>query len=907
MAGHTLVIVESPAKAKKIQGFLGPGYKVLASFGHVRDLPGNAGEVPKAVKGESWATLGVNTDKDFEPLYVVSTEKKKHVAALKDAMKGAKELLIATDEDREGESIGWHLIQLLKPKVPVKRMTFAEITKAAIQKAVANPRALDTDLVEAQETRRILDRLYGYTLSPLLWKKIAPKTSAGRVQSVAVRMLAEREMERLAFRTSEYWDLHAVLALSSQAGAGDETTIDTDLVEAGGKSVASGRDFDETTGRLKPNADVNWIRREEAERLAAALGSGAEWTVKSVEERTSSRKPYPPFTTSTLQQEANRKLSMTARRTMQTAQRLYEDGHITYMRTDSVSLSGEAIAAARATVEKRYGSKFLSPSPRKFTGKSKGAQEAHEAIRPAGTKMQTAKELGLGGSEGKLYDLIWKRTVACQMAEARFTFQTVLIDAQPAGGDAAAPLTFKATGKRIDFAGFLRAYVEGSDDPAEALDDQDSILPALASGDRLDLTQTDGDNPAAVKHETKPPARYTEASLVKRLEQEGIGRPSTYASILSTVQDREYADKQGNQLVPTFKGLAVNRLLERNFPNLVDYQFTAAMENQLDEIADGKGDRLPYLERFYKGDEGLDSQVKSKEEAIDPRDACTLRLDNVTPAIRIGRYGPYFEAELDGEKLTASLPANVAPADLSDEIAEKAIEQKRKGPQSLGMHPDEGQEMYVKSGPFGPYIQLGDVTDENPKPKRVSIPKFLDPDDVTEEQAVYLLSLPRRLGHHSQTERVVNVGIGRFGPYVLHAKKYGSFDKKTQRFEHEGRQYDVFNITLPVAEAMLAQSKSRAAPEPIKDLGEHPTEGGALGIYDGKYGPYVKHGKIYATLPKDADPKEVSVAEAVRLVAEKAAKGGGKKKTARKKAAPKKAAAKKSAKKKSARKKAAAK
>ena len=895
MAGHTLVIVESPAKAKKIQGFLGGDYKVKASFGHVRDLPGKAAEVPKAVKGEPWATLGVNTEKDFEPLYIVSADKKKQVAELKDAMKGAKELLIATDEDREGEAIGWHLIELLKPKVPVKRMVFSEITKSAIQKAVQNPRQLDTDLVEAQETRRVLDRLYGYTLSPLLWKKISRGLSAGRVQSVAVRMLTEREMERTAFRSAEYWDLHASLRKG-----GDEIAIESDLMEAGGKSVAAGRDFDESTGRLKPTADVNWIKEEDATRMRGALATNAAWTVKSVEERQSARKPYPPFTTSTLQQEANRKLGMTARRTMQTAQRLYEDGHITYMRTDSVNLSGEATTAARETVKKRYGDNYLSPTPRKFKGKSKGAQEAHEAIRPAGTAMKTAKELGLAGAEAKLYALIWKRTVACQMAEARFTFQTVLIDAEPAvrgdgAGDPAAPFTFRATGKRIDFAGFLRAYVEGSDDPAEALDDQDSILPPLAKGDTLELAKADGANPDAVKHETKPPARYTEASLVKRLEAEGIGRPSTYASILSTIQDRGYCDKQGNQLVPTFTALAVNRLLERNFPNLVDYKFTAQMEDQLDEIADGRGERLPYLERFYNGEAGLDSQVKSKEESIDPRDACTLRLDNVTPDVRVGRYGPYFEAEVDGEKFTASLPANVAPADLDDAMAEKLIEEKRRGPQSLGVHPEEGLEMYVKSGPYGPYVQLGEVSDEHPKPKRTSIPKFIAPEDLTVDQAVSLLSLPRRLGHHSVDNLVVKVGVGPYGPYVLHNKKYGNFDKKTHLFEDAGRSYSVFDVTLAVAEKMLAASKKRSAPDPLKDLGEHPEDKKPVQIFEGKYGPYVKHGKTNATLPKDADPKEVSLAEAVKLIADKVAKGGGKKKASRKKAAPKKAAAKKTA------------
>ncbi|HEX6984598.1 MAG TPA: type I DNA topoisomerase, partial [Planctomycetaceae bacterium] len=598
-----LVIVESPAKAKKIGSFLGPGYRVMASVGHIRDLPSKAAEIPADVKKEPWATLGVNVDRDFEPLYVVPAEKKKTVKELKDALKEADELIIATDEDREGESIGWHLVELLKPKVPVKRMVFDEITKEAILKAVQNTRDLDTNLVAAQETRRVVDRLYGYTLSPLLWKKIAPKLSAGRVQSVAVRILVQRELERLAFHSATYWDLKATLAAEKKA------EFDAELSTVAGKRVASGRDFDENTGKLRPDADVLLLDEAQAAGLRDRL-RGVDWLVKSVETRDQKRTPYAPFTTSTLQQEANRKLGYSARQTMQVAQRLYENGYITYMRTDSVSLSNEAITAARKTVQERYGKKYLSPEPRRYQTKSKGAQEAHEAIRPAGTEMKTGEEHGLSGPELRLYSLIWKRTVATQMAEARLKFQTATI--------AAADAEFRATGRHVEFAGFFRAYVEGSDDPEAALDDSESALPPLREGQKLDLRKLD-----AVSHETKPPARYTEASLVRRLEQEGIGRPSTYASIIGTIQDRGYVEKQGNQLVPTFTALAVNRLLERYFPDLVDYGFTAEMEQKLDDIAAGQQDRLPYLRSFYRGERGIEPQVKSKEEEIDPRDACT--------------------------------------------------------------------------------------------------------------------------------------------------------------------------------------------------------------------------------------------------------------------------------------------
>ncbi|MGC1273961.1 MAG: type I DNA topoisomerase [Planctomycetaceae bacterium] len=847
-----LVIVESPAKAKKIGSFLGPGYKVMASYGHVRDLPSKAAEIPTAVKKEPWSTLGVNVESDFEPLYVVPSEKKKTVKELKDALKNADELLIATDEDREGESIGWHLIELLSPKIPVKRMVFDEITKDAILKAVKNTRDLDVNLVAAQETRRVLDRLYGYTLSPLLWKKIAPKLSAGRVQSVAVRILVQRELERLAFHSASYWDLKATLTPEKQS------EFAADLATVGGKRVASGRDFDENTGKLKPEADVLLLDETQAGALRDRLRS-EPWTVKSVETRDQKRTPYAPFTTSTLQQESNRKLGYSARQTMQTAQRLYEDGYITYMRTDSVSLSNEAITAARKTVQERYGKEYLSPEPRRYQTKSKGAQEAHEAIRPAGTEMKTGEELGLSGQELKLYSLIWKRTVATQMAEARLKFQTATIAADDA--------EFRATGRHVEFPGFFRAYVEGSDDPEAALDDTESALPPLREGQKLDLKQLD-----AVSHETKPPARYTEASLVRRLEQEGIGRPSTYASIIGTVQDRGYVDKQGNQLVPTFTALAVNRLLENYFPDLVDYGFTADMEQKLDDIASGNQDRLPYLSTFYRGEKGLESQVKVREGEIDPRAACTLKLDSVSSDIRIGRFGPYFEKENGGKKITASIPATVAPADLNEEMAEKLIQEKERGPQALGTHPETGLPIYVKSGPYGPYLQLGEVTDENPKPKRTSIPKNIDPESISTEQAMELLALPRRLGKHPETDKVVNVGLGPFGPYVLHDKKYGNFDRKSHTFDWEGKTYDVLNVTLPVAVEMLSRSKTRAAPTPLKDLGAHPEDKQPVQIFEGRYGPYVKHGKINATIPKEREPQSVTLDEALVMLKEKAAK-----------------------------------
>ncbi|HLQ44306.1 MAG TPA: type I DNA topoisomerase, partial [Planctomycetaceae bacterium] len=767
-----LVIVESPAKAKKISGFLGPNYKVLASMGHIRDLPNGAKEIPAAVKKEPWASFGVNFDKDFEPLYIIPPEKRKVVAELKDALKNADELILATDEDREGESIGWHLTEVLKPKVPVKRMVFSEITKAAIQEAIASTRQLDTNLVAAQETRRVLDRLYGYRLSPLLWKKIARGLSAGRVQSVAVRLLVQRELERLAFHSATYWDLKAELAKDTSAKFAAE------LATVAGKRVASGKDFDENTGKLKPNADVLLLDQPQVEALRDRL-TNSQWQVSSVKERNEIRRPYPPFTTSTLQQEANRKLSLSAKETMQIAQRLYEDGYITYMRTDSVHLSDEAIGASRRRITEKYGDEYLSPSPRQFTTKAKGAQEAHEAIRPAGKEMLTADEHGLVGQTARLYSLIWMRTMATQMADARLRFITATITAEDA--------EFRATGRHVEFPGFFRAYVEGVDDPEAALDDQEAALPPLAELEMLALQQLD-----SLRHDTKPPARFTEATLVRELESDGIGRPSTYASIISTVQDRGYVRKVSNQLIPTFTAMAVTRLLEDHFPNLVNVSFTAHMEEQLDEVATGQADRLPYLQNFYLGEAGLDEQVKNHEELIDPRNACTLTLAGLDAKIRVGRFGPFLQKEnaVEGQQPdTASIPNDLAPADITNELAEKLIALKKQGPQSLGMHATEGLPIYVLNGPFGPYLQVGDVVDGEPKPKRVSIPKTIDPATMSLDMAMKLLALPRPLGTHPETGKVVSAGIGRFGPYVLHEKMYKSIPK-------EG---DVLTIDLPAA------------------------------------------------------------------------------------------------------------
>jgi DNA topoisomerase I len=856
---HTLVIVESPTKARTIRGFLPKDFRVEASMGHVRDLPNNASEIPAAHKGEKWANLGVNTANAFEPLYVVPKDKKKVVKELKDALKGADQLLLATDEDREGESISWHLLQLLGPKVPVKRMVFHEITKEAIGRALEQTRELDMELVHAQETRRILDRLVGYTLSPLLWKKVAWGLSAGRVQSVAVRLIVQRERARRAFKSGSYWDLKAQL---DQGGA-----FEAKLSHLKGERIAGGSDFDENTGGLKAGSKVRLLSEAEARQLREAVLT-SPWRVAAVEEKPTTRKPVAPFTTSTLQQEANRKLRLSARETMRTAQGLYERGFITYMRTDSVHLSDQAINAARSCVQAKYGKDYLSPSPRQFSTKARNAQEAHEAIRPAGESFRDPASTGLDGRDLALYELIWKRTVASQMADARLTMLSVDLEAD---GGALGTASFRSSGKRIDFAGFFRAYVEGSDDPDAALEGQEVLLPSLKAGDAPACKGVE-----ALGHQTQPPARYSEAALVKMLEKEGIGRPSTYASIIGTIVDRGYATLQNNALTPSFTAFAVTSLLEEHFPDLVDTSFTARMENTLDEISHGKVQWLPYLESFYKGDQGLENQVAQREGDIDPGASRTVELEGLPCVVRIGRFGAYLETKRvaeDGteELLKATLPNEITPADLDAERAELILKQKADGPEALGEDPETGEAIYLLFGQYGPYLQRGQVSDENPKPKRASLPKGVKPEDLSLEDALGLLRLPRQLGDHPDGGRV-EAGLGRFGPYVVHHKGKGEKDYRSLKAED-----DVLMVGLSRAIELLAQPKrGRGGRTALKDLGTPEGADEAIQLFDGPYGLYVKQGKVNASLPEGTTADTITLEQAVELLAAKAATGKGK-------------------------------
>ena len=844
----TLVIVESPTKARTIKGFLPKGFQVEASMGHVRDLPNNASEIPASQKGNKWANLGVNTTEDFEPLYVVPKDKKKVVKALKDALKGANQLLLATDEDREGESISWHLLQLLAPKVPVKRMVFHEITKEAISKALNDTRDLNMELVHAQETRRILDRLVGYTLSPLLWKKVAWGLSAGRVQSVAVRLLVLRERARRAFRSGSYWDLKALLKKDSHV-------IESRLTRINGKKIALGSDFDEATGALKIGSNSHLVNEKEALDLFHRLKE-ALWKVDAVEEKPSIRKPVPPFTTSTLQQESNRKLRLSARETMRCAQGLYERGFITYMRTDSVNLSEQAINAARNCVASKYGEEYLNNKPRKFNTKSRNAQEAHEAIRPAGETFRTPKETALSGRDLALYELIWKRTVASQMADARLTMLSIDLSAEDA--------SFRASGKRIDFPGFFRAYVEGNDDPDAALEGQEVLLPNLIVGESLSLEKIE-----PVSHQTQPPARYSEASLVKTLEKEGIGRPSTYASIIGTIVDRGYSSLQNNSLTPTFTAFAVTSLLEEHFPELVDTNFTAKMESTLDEISTGKVNWLPYLEAFYKGDKGLETQVQKKEGDIDPGLSRTIDLEGLPCVIRIGRFGAYLESKRFDENgkeelIKATLPKEITPAELDEEKAELIIKQKLDGPESLGVDKETDEKIYLLFGQYGPYVQRGEVSDENPKPKRASLPKGSKPEDMNLEDALGLLRLPRLLGEHPDGGRV-QAGLGRFGPYVVWDKAKGEKDYRSLKGED-----DVLKVDISRAVELLAMPKrGRGGRTALKDLGTPEGSNENIQLFDGPYGLYVKQGKINASLPEGKKADQITLEEAIVLINEK--------------------------------------
>ncbi len=839
---HTLLIVESPTKARTIKSFLPKDFQVIASMGHVRDLPKGAGEIPTSLKKEKWSRIGVNTSADFEPLYVVPKDKKKVVRELKSALKDAKELLLATDEDREGESISWHLLELLKPKIPTKRMVFHEITKQAITKALQKPRDLDMGLVHAQETRRILDRLVGYTLSPLLWKKVAWGLSAGRVQSVSVRLLVKRERERRAFHSASYWDLKTILEKES-------TPIEARLVSFKDKKIAKGSDFDEKSGKLKKTSKANLLKEKEAKELANALEKD-KWTVKSIDKKPTIRKPVPPFTTSTLQQEANRKLRLSARETMRCAQGLYERGFITYMRTDSVNLSQQAINAARQSVELKYGKEYLSESPRKFSSSTRNAQEAHEAIRPAGESFKVPQDTSLNGRDLALYELIWKRTVASQMAEARLTMLSVDISVSEA--------IFRATGKNIDFPGFFRAYVEGSDDPEAALEGQEILLPDLDVGDELDSKAVD-----AIGHQTKPPARYSEASLVKTLEKEGIGRPSTYASIIGTIVDRGYASLNANSLAPTFTAFAVTSLLEEHFPDLVDTTFTARMESSLDEISSGSVEWLPYLEAFYKGSKGLAAQVDKREGDIDGKAFRKVDLAGLPCTVRIGSNGPWLEGKRineNGEEVDAkgNLPMDITPGDLDINKVKQILD----GPSDLGSHPETGEKVYLRFGPWGPFVQLGEATDKKEKPRRASLPKDVKTEEISLADALKLLSLPRFLGNHPDGGKV-EARTGQFGPYIVWDK--GDGEKPDNRSLK--KEDDVYQIDLKRALELLAIPKlGRGGRLALRDLGRPKGEKENIHVYNGPYGLYVKQGKINASLPKDKDANEVTLEEALQLL-----------------------------------------
>jgi DNA topoisomerase-1 len=905
--GRRLVIVESPAKAKTIKGYLGPGYVVEASVGHIRDLPNGAAEVPEKYTGEV-RRLGVDVDHDFQPIYVINADKKAQVKKLKDLLKESDELFLATDEDREGEAIAWHLQEVLKPKIPVKRMVFHEITKDAIRAAVANPRQLNQKLVDAQETRRILDRLYGYEVSPVLWKKVMPRLSAGRVQSVATRLVVERERERIAFRSAEYWDLTGTFATGRAGDPSDPSSLVARLQTVDGRRVAQGRDFD-SLGQLK-SANILHLDEANARALAAALEQ-TQFAVRSVESKPYRRSPYAPFRTTTLQQEASRKLGFGAKATMQIAQKLYENGYITYMRTDSTTLSDTAVAAARAQVTQLYGADYLPPQPRTYAGKVKNAQEAHEAIRPSGDRFRTPAETGLTGDQFRLYELIWKRTVASQMKDATGNSVTVKIGGTAADGR---DVEFSASGKTITFHGFLKAYVEGADDPNAELDDRERRLPQVDEGDALSAEEITVDG-----HATKPPARYTEASLVKELEEREIGRPSTYASIIGTILDRGYVFKKGTALVPSFLSFAVVNLLEKHFGRLVDYDFTAKMEDDLDAIARGEAQAVPWLRRFYFGEgtgnggaadagNGDGDHLGGLKElvtdlgAIDAREVSSFPVGNDI-VLRVGRYGPYIErGEKDAEgHQRADIPEDLAPDELSVELAEELLA-KPSGDFELGTDPATGHQIIARDGRYGPYVTevLPEGTPKTGKnavkPRTASLFKSMSLDTVTLEDALRLMSLPRVVGTDADGAEITAQN-GRYGPYL----KKGT-DSRSLQSEDQ-----IFTITLEEAQAIYAQPKQRgraAAKPPLKELGEDPVSGKPVVVKDGRFGPYVTDGETNATLRSGDSVETITPERGFELLAEKRAKAPAKKtakkapakKTAAKKAAPaKKTAAKKTA------------
>ncbi|GGJ42736.1 type I DNA topoisomerase [Streptomyces brasiliensis] len=902
--GRRLVIVESPAKAKTIKGYLGPGYVVEASVGHIRDLPNGAAEVPEKYTGEV-RRLGVDVEHDFQPIYVVNADKRAQVKKLKDLLRDSDELFLATDEDREGEAIAWHLLEVLKPKVPVKRMVFHEITKDAIRAAVANPRDLNKRMVDAQETRRILDRLYGYEVSPVLWKKVMPRLSAGRVQSVATRLVVERERERIAFRSAEYWDLTGTFGTGRAGDPSDPSTLVARLQTVDGRRIAQGRDFD-SLGQLK-SANTLHLDEANARALAAAL-ENTSFSVRSVESKPYRRSPYAPFRTTTLQQEASRKLGFGAKATMQIAQKLYENGYITYMRTDSTTLSDTAISAARAQVTQLYGADYLPSAPRTYAGKVKNAQEAHEAIRPSGDRFRTPAETGLTGDQFKLYELIWKRTVASQMKDATGNSVTVKIGGSAADGR---DVEFSASGKTITFHGFLKAYVEGADDPNAELDDRERRLPQVAEGDALSAEEMTVDG-----HSTKPPARYTEASLVKELEEREIGRPSTYASIIGTILDRGYVFKKGTALVPSFLSFAVVNLLEKHFGRLVDYDFTAKMEDDLDRIARGEAQAVPWLKRFYFGEgeatgaaeagNGDGDHLGGLKElvtdlgAIDAREVSSFPVGNDI-VLRVGRYGPYIER---GEKDTeqhqrADIPDDLAPDELSVDLAEELLAEPS-GERPLGNDPETGRPVVAKKGRYGPYVTeiLPEGTPKTGKnavkPRTASLFKSMSLDTVTLDDAVKLMSLPRVVGTDAEGTEITAQN-GRYGPYL----KKGT-DSRSLQSEDQ-----IFTITLEEAQAIYAQPKQRgraAAKPPLKELGEDPVSGKPVVVKDGRFGPYVTDGETNATLRSGDSVEAITPERGFELLAEKRAKAPAKK-TAKKATAKKAAPAKKTAAKKTAAKK----
>ncbi len=941
--GKPLVIVESPAKAKTIAGLLGPDYVVESSIGHIRDLPRRADEVPAAYKGEPWSRLGVDVDNGFKPLYIVTPDKKSQVTKLKQLVKQASEVYLASDEDREGESIAWHLLEVLAPRVPVKRMVFHEITPAAIERAVHEWRDLDRRLVDAQEARRILDRLYGYEVSPVLWKKVMPRLSAGRVQSVATRMVVERERARMAFSSATWWGIDGTFVPgatgvgateagatgdgatgdgATEAGTGEAgvpTTFAAALVAVDGTALATGRDFDER-GRLASPGSVLVLDEPGARELAADL-EGAAFAVTSVTERPFRRSPAAPFITSTLQQEAGRKLRFSSQRTMQVAQRLYEQGWITYMRTDSTTLSDQALDAARSQAASLYGPSYVPSQPRRYQRKVKNAQEAHEAIRPAGETFRTPDQAArsLSGDELRLYDLIWKRTVASQMADATGTSAQVRLAGTSTRSGRVAE--FQASGKVIRFPGYLRAYVEGEDDPEAELADREVHLPPVAVGDGLSASSL-----APSGHSTQPPARYTEASLVKAMEELGVGRPSTYASVIATILDRGYVWKKGTALVPSFTAFAVVGLLERYFGDLVDYGFTASMEDDLDAIASGNADSLPWLHRFYFGNDGplpaepvgaggpageadpsvrrlgLKQEVATYLGEIDAREINSIPIgmgkEGVPIVARVGRYGPYLERGTD----RVSIPEDLAPDELTPERAEELLE----APSSdrvLGTDPATGMPVQVRAGRFGPYVQLGEVVDGGPRPRTASLFATMSPATLTLDDALQLLTIPRVLGADPESGEEITAHNGRFGPYV----KRGT-DSRSLATEDQ-----LLTVTLEEALALFAQPKTRrgrASAAPLRELGPDPDTGLAMVVKDGRFGPYVTDGTTNASLRKGDDVETLTVERAAELLADRRAAGPstrGAKKTGAKKTVAKKTVAKKATAKKTVAKKATAK